>query len=172
MIATWEKVLRPPFFAWVDRHYPGPENAESRWKIEQRTEHFFISMTVDVVVVSILLMLVDRHQRRLVGSEQRYRALFEHAHDGIGVVHGSDFKLIEVNSKFAKTLELDARELAGRDVRELLAQRVVEGSNGHSPNAIPRLFTSPDASEVELTATDHGRQYSSRWSFLQHYPGQ
>ena len=150
VIATWEKVLRPPFYDWVDRNYPGPENAESRWKIEQRTEHFFISMTVDVVVVSILLMLVDRNQRRLIGSEQRYRALFEHAHDGIGVVHAADFKLVEVNSKFAKTLELDARELAGRNVRELLAQRIVEGSNGHSPNPIAQLFESPDASEVEL----------------------
>ena len=150
VIATWEKVLRPPFYTWVDQRYPGPENAESRWKIEQRTEHFFISMTVDVVVVSILLMLVDRQQRRLVDSEQRYRALFEHAHDGIGVVTGADFKLIEVNSKFAKTLECEARELAGRNVRELLAQRIVESSNGHSPNPIPQLFESPDASEVEL----------------------
>src|SRR5574338_841128 len=110
VIGTWEKVLRPPFYAWVDRNYPGPENAESRWKIEQRTEHFFISMTVDVVVVTILLVLVDRQQQRLLGSEQRYRALFEHAHDGIGIVDGVDFKLIEVNSKFARTIERDARE--------------------------------------------------------------
>src|SRR5689334_15405548 len=122
VIATWEKVLRPPYFGWVERHYPGPQNADSRWKIEQRTEHFFISMTVDVVVVSILLMLVDRQQRRLIDSEQRYRALFEHAHDGIGVVHGTDFKLIEVNSKFAKAFDRHPRELAGQDVRELLAQ--------------------------------------------------
>ena len=159
VIATWEKVLRPPFYAWVDQRYPGPDNAESRWKIEQRTEHFFISMTVDVVVVSILLMLVDRQQRRLIGSEQRYRALFEHAHDGIGVVHGADFKLVEVNSKFAKTLERDPRELVGRDVRELLAPRVVEGSNGHGhpSTSIPGLFSSPDASEVELMlSTDTG----------------
>src|SRR3569832_983174 len=105
VIATWEKVLRPPFYAWVDRNYPGPDNSDTRWKIEQRTEHFFISMTVDVVVVSILLMLVDRQQRRLSDSEQRYRALFEHAHDGLGVVHGSAFKLVEVDSKFAKPLE-------------------------------------------------------------------
>lgn len=169
VIATWEKVLRPPFFAWVDRRYPGPENAESRWKIQQRTEHFFISMTVDVVVVSILLMLVDRQQRRLVGSEQRYRALFEHAHDGIGIVQGADFKLVEVNSKFAQTLERDARELAGRDVRELLAQRVVEGSNGQPSNAIARLFASPDASEVELmleTGTHDTRLVSLSFSTI------
>src|SRR5690349_3523541 len=150
VIATWEKVLRPPFYDWVERRYPGPGNADSRWKIEQRTEHFFISMTVDVVVVSILLMLVDRQQRRLVGSEQRYRALFEHAHDGIGVVHGVDFKLIEVNSEFARTLESDARELTGKDVRELLARRVVQSNSGQPPNDIGGLFANPDASEVEL----------------------
>lgn len=150
VIGTWEKVLRPPFYDWVDRHYPGPDNADSRWKIEQRTEHFFISMTVDVVVVSILLMLVDRQQRRLIGSEQRYRALFEHAHDGIGVVDGTNFRLIEVNSKFAKAFDRQPRELAGHDVRELLARRIVESSNGHSPDTVARLFSVPDASEVEM----------------------
>lgn len=160
VIGTWEKVLRPPFYDWVDRHYPGDENADSRWKIEQRVEHFFISMTVDVVVVTILLMLVDRQQRRLAGSEKRYRALFEHAHDGIGIVHASDFKLVEVNSKFAETLGRDARGLAGRDVRELLPPRIVEGSNGQPPTTIAGLFAGPDAGEVELmlgTATGETR---------------
>jgi PAS domain S-box-containing protein len=150
VIGTWEKVLRPPFYAWVERQYPGQENIDSRWKIEQRTEHFFISMTVDIVVVSILLVLVGRQQRQLIGSEQRYRALFEHAHDGIGVVNGANFELIEVNSKFAKTFDCQARDLAGKDVREVLAARIIESSNGHSPRTITRLFASPDASEAEL----------------------
>lgn len=150
VIGTWEKVLRSPFYAWVERQYPGQENIDSRWKIEQRTEHFFISMTVDVVVVSILLVLVGRQQRQLSASEQRYRALFEHAHDGIGVVDGANFRVIEVNSKFAKTFDRHPRELAGRDIRELLARRVVESSNGDSPDTIARLFSVSDASEVEL----------------------
>ena len=157
VIGAWEKVLRPPFYAWVERQYPGQENIDSRWKIEQRTEHFFISMTVDVVVVSILLVLVGRQQRRLIGSEQRYRALFEHAHDGIGVVNGATFNLIEVNSKFARTFERQPRELAGKDVRQVLAARVIESSNGHSPHTITRLFASSDASEIELMlGTDSG----------------
>ena len=150
VIGTWEKVLRSPFYSWVERQYPGQENIDSRWKIEQRTEHFFISMTVDVVVVSILLVLVGRQQRQLSASEQRYRALFEHAHDGIGVVDGANFRLIEVNSKFAKTFDRHPRELAGQDIRELLAGRVVESSNGDSPDTIARLFSVPDASEVKL----------------------
>jgi len=66
VIITWERVLRPPYYSWVERNYPGPENADYRNKIEQRVEHFFISMTVDVIVVSILLGIVNRKQRRLM----------------------------------------------------------------------------------------------------------
>jgi signal transduction histidine kinase len=154
VIVTWEKVLRPPFYGWVERHYPGPENTDARWKIEQRVEHFFISMTVDVVVVSILLALVDRQQRRLTESEKRYRALFEHANDGIGVVHASDFRLVEANSKFGEILGSDARTLAGRDVRNLLRpQAPTGGRNGHpltTPASIAGLFATSDAGEVEL----------------------
>lgn len=71
VILTWEQILRPPFFAWVDRNYPGVENVEERWKIQQRVEHFFISLTVDVVVVSILLAIVGRQQRRLVEAQEK-----------------------------------------------------------------------------------------------------
>ncbi len=66
VIATWEQLLRPPYYSWIARNYPGSENAENRYKIEQRGEHFFISMTVDLIVVSILLVMVDHQQRRLV----------------------------------------------------------------------------------------------------------
>jgi signal transduction histidine kinase len=71
VIVAWEQILRPPFFAWVDRKYPGTENVEERWKIQQRVEHFFISLTVDVVVVSILLAIVGRQERRLVETQER-----------------------------------------------------------------------------------------------------
>ena len=71
VIITWEKMLRPPYFSWVERHYPGAENADYRYKLQQRVEHFFISMTVDVIVVSILLAIVDRKQRRLVEATEQ-----------------------------------------------------------------------------------------------------
>jgi PAS domain S-box-containing protein len=151
VIFTWEQALRPPYFAWVERQYPGPENAERRVKIQQRGEHFFISMTVDLVVVSILLALVGRQQRRLVESEQRYRALFEHANDGIGVVHAPDFKLIEANGKFCEILGCDARGLAGRDVRALLRPHPANGSHAQSAPTIASLLAGNDAGEAELT---------------------
>ncbi len=150
VIFAWEQVLRPPYFAWVDRNYPGPENAELRVKIQQRSEHFFISMTVDLVVVSILLALVGRQQRRLVESEERYRALFEHANDGIGVFHSSDFKLVEANSKFCEILWCDARGIAGGDVRALLRPHAAGGREGQSPNTIAALLTGSDTGEAEL----------------------
>jgi len=71
VILTWEQVLKPPYYRWTERNYPGKANAENRDKLQQRTEHFFISMTVDVIVVSILLVIVDRKQRRLVEANQR-----------------------------------------------------------------------------------------------------
>ena len=71
VILTWEKLLKPPYFRWIERNYPGSANAENRDKLEQRTEHFFISMTVDVIVVSILLTIVNRKQRRLVEVNQQ-----------------------------------------------------------------------------------------------------
>lgn len=71
VIITWEQVLRPPYYSWVERNYPGPENAEYRNKLEQRVEHFFISMTVDLIVVSILLGIVNRKQRRLMAATEQ-----------------------------------------------------------------------------------------------------
>jgi signal transduction histidine kinase len=71
VIFAWERVLRPPYYHWVERHYPGVENTENRWKLEQRGEHFFISMTVDVIVVSLLLAIVDRNQRRLAATNEK-----------------------------------------------------------------------------------------------------
>jgi two-component system sensor histidine kinase HydH len=71
VIVTWEQVLRPYYYGWVEREYPGPDNADNRWKLEQRGEHFFISMTVDLIVVSILLAMVDRNQRRLMAANEQ-----------------------------------------------------------------------------------------------------
>ena len=64
VIFIWEKTLRPPFFAWVDREYPGEANTQRRWDIKQRTEHVLISFTVDALVVTLLLRLVRRQRRR------------------------------------------------------------------------------------------------------------
>jgi signal transduction histidine kinase len=71
VIVGWEKVLRPPYFAWVERNYPGAENATFRYKLEQRVEHVFISMTVDLIVVSLLLAIVSRKQERLIAVNEQ-----------------------------------------------------------------------------------------------------
>src|SRR4026207_634996 len=71
VIGFWEVALRPLFFAWVDRQFPGDANAQLRWNVEQRFEHFFISFTVDVLVVTMLLRLVHRQQRQQEEIQQQ-----------------------------------------------------------------------------------------------------
>jgi PAS domain S-box-containing protein len=119
VIAFWEKTLRPPFFAWVDARYAGEANVERRWNIKQRVEHVFISITVDALVVTLLLRLVHRQQRQLRMSEERYRALFEQARDGIGVVRLSDHHLVEANNKVCEILGVQPQECIDHDIREL-----------------------------------------------------
>ena len=127
VIALWEATLRPPFFAWVDARYPGEANVERRWNIKQRIEHVFISFMVDALVVTLLLRLVHRQQRQLRESEERYRALFEQARDGIGVVRLTDHRLVEANNKFCEILGLRQQECAGRDIRDLLPSTTANG---------------------------------------------
>lgn len=127
VILFWEKVLLKPFYAWVDARYPGVQNTERRRLIQQRTEHFFISVTVDGIVVTLLLGVVRRQQRKLSESEERYRLLFEHANDGIGVVSIPDYRIVQVNRKFGEILGYTPQELVSKDVREL-AQRGADGS--------------------------------------------
>ena len=130
VIALWEKTLRPPFFAWVDSQYPGEANVQRRWDIKQRVEHVFISIMVDALVVTLLLRLVHQQQRQLRMSEERYRALFEQARDGIGVVRLSDHHLVEANNRACEILGVQQQECIDRDIRELFRS---------TPNAQPEL---------------------------------
>src|ERR1700754_152285 len=119
IIGFWELTLRPVFFAWVDANYPGDANTEFRWNIKQRVEHVFISFAVDALVVTLLLRLVHRQQRQLRESEERYRALFEQARDGIGLVRLSDYRLIEANNKACEIFGLQQQDCVNRDIRGL-----------------------------------------------------
>lgn len=143
VIAFWEVTLRPPFFAWVDRRYPGEANVQRRWDIKQRVEHVAISFMVDALVVTLLLRLVHRQQRQLRASEERYRALFEQARDGIGVVRLSDHHLIEANNKACEILGLGQQDCINRDIRELF----------RTPDSQPDVMLTPNgqpAGESEL----------------------
>jgi PAS domain S-box-containing protein len=140
---TWERVIRDPFFAWVERRYPGAENRMARRDIQQRVEHFFISITVDVVVVSLLLRLISHKQQAVVESEERYRALFEHAGDGIGVASAADLCLAEVNNRFCEILGCTPQSAVGRDAREVIHTRGEGGDLAH-------LLESGDSGEAEL----------------------
>jgi len=153
VIALWEMTLRPPFYAWVDARYPGEANVQRRWDVKQRVEHVVISFMVDAMVVTLLLRLVHRQQRQLRESEERYRALFEQARDGIGVVRLSDYHLVDANNRVCELLGLRQQDCLDRDIRQLL----------HTTSAKPELMTAP---EHELTIqTEKGRSLPVSVSF-------
>lgn len=117
VIFSYGHYLRKPFYSLVERSWP--DNVPLQDQIEQSVEHFFISAVVDIVVVTLLLRLVNHQQRELHDSEERYRALFEHASDGIGVVTASDHLLVDINKKFGAILGYDHQYLIGKHVCEL-----------------------------------------------------
>ena len=161
IIAFWEAALRPPFFAWVDRRYPGEANVEKRWNIKQRTEHVFISIMVDALVVTLLLRLVHRQQGQLRESEERYRALFEQARDGIGVVRLNDYRLVEANDKFCEILGLRQQDCAGRDIRELFPAATANGQpglkmmapDGHTSGESELMVQTPQGRSLPVSAS-------------------
>jgi PAS domain S-box-containing protein len=118
VILTYESYLRRPFYQWVEARYPGKQLQD---QIEQRVEHFWISTTVDVIVVTLLLGLVNRQQRKLSESEERYRALFKHASDGIGLVTAADHRLVDANQKFGDILGFRQEEILGAHICDLMA---------------------------------------------------
>jgi PAS domain S-box-containing protein len=75
---------------------------------------------VDAMVVTLLLRVVHRQQRQLRESEERYRALFEQARDGIGVVRLSDYHLVEANNRACEILGLPQEKCNDQDIRNLL----------------------------------------------------
>jgi PAS domain S-box-containing protein len=118
VIFTWEKALMRPLFSWMEAHYSQMEPLQLQ-KWEQRVEHFFISTTVDIIVVTLLLRIVGRQQHKLVASEERYRSLFEHANDGIGILTATDHRLVEVNNRFAGILGYQPHQLVGKKIHDL-----------------------------------------------------
>src|SRR5215470_6767942 len=119
VIFAWENLFRASFYSWVEARCPG--DPQRQWNLQQRGEHFFISTTVDIVVVTLLLRLVGRQQRRLRITEERYRTVFEHASDGIGVMTASDVQIVDANNKFGELVTSAPQGLVGKSMLELVS---------------------------------------------------
>ncbi|HYL98220.1 MAG TPA: ATP-binding protein, partial [Blastocatellia bacterium] len=121
-IFAWEDMFRRPYYGWVERHFPKGE----QWNIQQRGEHFLISTTVDVIVVTLLLRIVERQKRSIRQTEELYRAVFENANDGIGVVRAADGNIVEINKRFAAMLGYSPEELKGMNIGQLVPAGLLE----------------------------------------------
>ncbi|HEU4597465.1 MAG TPA: histidine kinase dimerization/phospho-acceptor domain-containing protein, partial [Pyrinomonadaceae bacterium] len=150
VIVIWEKLLLVPFNSLMAAYYTG--DSASLYYFQQRGEHFIISTTVDVLIVTLLLRIVSRQQHQLAASEKRYRSLFEHASDGIGVVTASDYRFVEVNNKFCDILGCQPKEFVGKDIRELLRA----DGDGSRPDLLQELLGGETSAEVEMTIRTPG----------------
>ncbi|HEY0174050.1 MAG TPA: ATP-binding protein [Pyrinomonadaceae bacterium] len=142
VILIWEMFVMLPFNALLAAHYAADEGA--LYLLSQRIEHFFISTTVDVLIVTLLLRIVARQQRRLVASEKRYRALFEHAKNGIGVVNAEDRRLTDVNNKFCEILGCQPKLLVGKRIDEVVS------ATGGGPDPLAELLRGGPRDDVEM----------------------
>ncbi|MGA9773516.1 MAG: ATP-binding protein [Blastocatellia bacterium] len=146
VIFTYGHYLRQPFYGLVESLWPN--NVPLQDQIEQSVEHFFISAVVDIVVVTLLLRLVNHQQRELHDSEERYRALFEHASDGIGVVTASDHVLVDINKKFSTVLGYDHQYLIGKHICELFEKN----SQGMNRDIFSKKILCDISAPVDLDA--------------------
>src|SRR5262245_7220502 len=144
VIFAWERFFRQPFYSWVEDRYR--DDALTQYNIEQRGEAFFISTSVDIIVVAALWRLVGRQQRKLRRTEERYRAVFEHATDGIGLVAARDRRVVDANDRFAGMLGYSPDRIVGRDLSDLM-----NTASGNPPDEGLRAVLSGMASrEVDL----------------------
>ena len=120
VVYVWERVFMSPLYNYIGAIPPGDVQGDD-WRLAQRIEHFFISIVVDTIVVTLLLVTVNREQRKLRATDERYRALFEQANDGIGVVSVSDHLLVDANEKFAAISGYQPQAVIGRHVCEMFS---------------------------------------------------
>jgi PAS domain S-box-containing protein len=79
-------------------------------------------------------------------SEERYRALFEHASDGIAVVKAADRQIIEVNNEFCKILGYRPQELIEKSIADLVSAN----GDGSGRDTLARMMDEGVSGEVEL----------------------
>ena len=87
-------------------------------------EIFGVPVVIDEKLVGAYGIYQDISERkqadeRLRDSEERYRSIVEHSHDGILIVDES-FRFVYVNEELCRILGRSAKEIIGRDFRKFL----------------------------------------------------
>jgi PAS domain S-box-containing protein len=188
VILFWEKILLKPFYEWVDARYPGVENTEKRRLTQQRTEHFFISVTVDGIVVTVLLFVLRKQQRRMSESERqheaertedlrrselRYRSLFENNPQPMWVFDEETLAFLAVNDSAIRHygytrdefLRMTLRDLRlPEDVPALLETLANDG--GLTEKSGPWKHKRKDSSLIDVEVATHPLDFDGRKAAL------
>lgn len=172
VILTWEKVFLRPVYGVVESYYPGVELQEKRSVVQQRVEHFFISVTVDAVVVTILLGLVRRQQRQLSQSEEQYRLLFESNPEPMYIVDAVSNRFISVNDAAEALYGYERREFLNLSQTDICPTQTViaqtEAAGGDDGAAIEpvEFHRHKDGHLFAVEASSHPIEFQGRPAIL------
>ena len=121
-----------------------------------------------IVLFNLIIWWIAQLQRRteqrrkitqeaLQLSEERHRAVMEHAADGITLVDAETLRILEVNQAFAELLGYTQKELVGKQISELIvdtaegvAARAKQTIDKHAPVVTRRRYRRKDGSEVAV----------------------
>src|SRR5918997_1298588 len=80
-----------------------------------------LTVALTVAVTAIVIVIWEQLLRPpfFAWVEARYRALFEHANDGIAILRADDHRIVEVNERFAAIVGVEAAQLPGRRFEDL-----------------------------------------------------
>jgi PAS domain S-box-containing protein len=188
VILFWEKILLKPFYEWVDARYPGVENTEKRRLTQQRTEHFFISVTVDCIVVTVLLSVLRKQQRRMSESERqheaertedlrrselRYRSLFESNPQPMWVFDEETLAFLAVNDSAIRHYGYTRDEFLGMTLRDLrlpedvpaLLESLANDGN-YNEKSGPWKHKRKDGSLIDVEVATHALDFDGRKAAL------
>jgi PAS domain S-box-containing protein len=167
VILAWEKIFLRPVYSLVEDYYPGAALQERRTLVQQRIEHFVISVTVDAVVVTILLAVVRRQQRELSKSEEQYRLLFEGNPEPMWVSDNATKRFVSVNEAALALYGYQRREfltLLREDV--CAAPEAAIPANDGSSGAPVEFHRRKDGTTFAVESSSHEIEFEGRPSTL------
>ena len=153
VVYAWEEFGMSPLYSYIQHMYP--DDPDKAWKIAQRIEHFCISVTVDGLVVTLLLRLVDKQQHKLRESENFLNTVLESS---------TEYAIIALDTLGRVTLFNRGAELIfsrkASDVVGTLARRLIsDGKEGSDYKPFLECGREAEANgrsqmEVELARPD------------------
>ena len=131
----------------------GAQPGEAEKKLLGSFVTFFSSLTERLLYSRNLEALIEKRTRELELSQRKFRILYERASEGIFIYNLREDRILDANTRFLKTMEMDEDELRNIDPMELIhpderekvkeyTRRRLEGGDEAAPTSYTTVFLS------------------------------